>query len=124
MLKTLIVEDHAGFRQLLRESLGNRFPSMILAEAISAKQALQKIKQFSPQLIFMDIKLLNGSSLPLVKKLKSIDPTIIIVALSLYAIPEYEDAALQSGADYYLAKSSLTSNILIDLVKSILPSTN
>jgi len=122
MLKTLIVEDHAGFRQLLRESLGNRFPSMILAEAISAKQALQKIKQFSPQLIFMDIKLLNGSSLPLVKKVKSIDPGIIIVVLSLYNIPEYRDAALRSGADHYLAKSSLTSSMLVELVESILPS--
>jgi len=120
MARVLIVEDDTDFRQLMREILINHFPSLIIEEAANKRQALQKIKQFSPQLIFMDTHMLDGSSLPLVKEIKKAHPETIVIALTLYNIKEYKDAALQSGADYFLAKSSLTSNIIIALVKSII----
>ncbi len=123
--RVLIVEDDTDFRQLIREILINHFPSLNIAEAANKRQALQKIKQFSPQLIFMDTNMLDGSSLPLVTEIKKTRPETIIIALTLYNIKEYKDAALQSGADYFLAKSSLTSNVLVELVESILsPVTN
>jgi DNA-binding NarL/FixJ family response regulator len=119
MLKTLIVENNTDFRHLLREILCNHFPSIIIAEATSNMEALKKIKLLSPHLIFMDVKLMNGNSLPFVKKIKITHPEIIIVVLTLYNIPEYRDAALQSGATYFLTKNSLTSNIIVELVESI-----
>ncbi len=123
--RVLIVEDDTDFRQLIREILINHFPSLNIEEAANKRQALQKIKQFSPQLIFMDTNMLDGSSLPLVTEIKKTRPETIIIALTLYNIKEYKDAALQSGADYFLAKSSLTSNVLVELVESILsPVTN
>ena len=124
MHTVLIVEDDTDFRRLLREILSNNFPSLQIEEAVSNRQTLKKIKQRSPQLIFVDTDALNGSSLPLVQKIKNINPAIVVVALSLYNIPEYEDAALQSRADYYLAKSSLTFSMLVELVESIFPSPN
>jgi DNA-binding NarL/FixJ family response regulator len=124
LLKTLIVEDDTDFSHLLREILINRFPSMKIEEASSNMQVLKKINQFAPQLIFMDTNMLDGSSLPSVKKIKKTHAEIIIVALTLYDIQEYEDAAFQSGADYFLAKSSLTSNTIIELVESIVSAIN
>lgn len=118
-ISLLIVEDDPDFRQLLKEILGSHFPSMRIEAANSNQQALQKIKQFSPQVIFMDTNLLNGNSLPAFKKIKKAHPRSIIVALTLYDIKEYEDAALQSGADYFLAKSSLTNGAITRLVESI-----
>jgi DNA-binding NarL/FixJ family response regulator len=124
LLKTLIVEDDADFRQLLKEILSDHFPSMKLEEAVSNRQALLKTKQFSPQLIFMDTNMLNGSSLPSVKKIKKAHPETIVVALALYNIKEYEEAALLSGADYFLAKSDLTSDAIIKLVESVVAARN
>ena len=118
--RVLIVEDDTDFRQLMREILINHFPSLNIEEAANKRQALQKTKQFSPQVIFMDINMLEGSSLPLVKKIKKTHPETLIIALTLYNIKEYEDAALQSGADFFLAKSSLTGNIIVELVASVI----
>jgi len=120
IVRVLIVEADTDFRQLIREILINHFPSLNIEEAANKRQALQKIKQFSPQLIFMDTNMLDGSSLPLVKEIKKTHPETIVVALTLYNIKEYKDAALQSGADYFLAKSCLTGNIIVELVKSII----
>ena len=54
---TLIVEDNALFRQSLRDILYTKFPSMTIEEAVDGKEALQKIEELPPDLIFMDIRL-------------------------------------------------------------------
>jgi DNA-binding NarL/FixJ family response regulator len=118
-IKTLIVEDDPDFRQLLKEILINHFPSLKMEAAASSEQALKKIDQGAPQLIFMDTTMLERSSLPSVKKTKKAHPEIIVVTHALYNIKEYEEAALQSGADCFLAKSSLTGETLIKLVATI-----
>jgi len=67
MFKTLIVEDSAFYRQLLKEVLHSRFQSMAIFEASDGEEAFQKITTLFPDLVFMDIKLplviLLGSSL-------------------------------------------------------------
>jgi DNA-binding NarL/FixJ family response regulator len=124
LLKTLIVEDDADFRQLLKEILINHFPCMQIEEAASNRQALQKIDQCTPRLIFMDTTMIDGSSMPSIAKIKKAHPETVVIALALYTIKEYEDAALQSGADYFLVKSSMTSGTLVQLVASIMPALN
>jgi len=122
--KTLIIEDNATFRQSLREILFDKFPSMLIEEAVNGKEALQKIGDIAPDLIFMDIKLPDESGLNLTKKIKNNYPRIIIIILTSYNIPEYRDAAYQYGASHFLSKSSSTSNQIIKLVESILSDMN
>ena len=124
MCKTLIIEDNATFRQSLREILCNKFPSMLIEEAANGKEALQKIGDIPPDIIFMDIKLPDESGLNLTKKIKTTYPRIIIIILTSYNIPEYRDAARQYGATHFLSKSSSTSNQITELVESILSDMN
>jgi len=42
-LKTLIVEDNASFREMLREKLQTIFPSMVIYEAGEGSEALEKV---------------------------------------------------------------------------------
>jgi len=124
MCKTLLIEDNATFRQSLREILSDKFPSMLIEEAANGKEALQKIGDIPPDIIFMDIKLPDESGLNLTKKIKTTYPRIIIIILTSYNIPEYRDAASQYGATHFLSKSSSTSNQIIELVESILSDMN
>ena len=124
MCKILIIEDNDTFRQSLREILSNKFPSMLIEEAADAKEALQRIEDQLPDIIFMDIKLPGESGLKLTEKIKGMYPEIIIIILTSYNLPEYRDAAHQYGATHFLAKSSSTSNEIIELVESILSDMN
>src|SRR4030042_2230555 len=54
-VKVLIVEDSTLFRQLLKETLHDRFPSIGIYQATDGEEALQKVEAFLPDLIFMDI---------------------------------------------------------------------
>ena len=71
MLKTLIVEDSAPFRQSLREMLCERFPTIVVDEAENGEEALQKIEDSLPHLVFMDIKLPDENGLEVTRKIKA-----------------------------------------------------
>jgi DNA-binding NarL/FixJ family response regulator len=119
MLKTLIVEDSAIFRVLLKETLQSRFPSMEISEAMGGHEALQKVEALSPDLIFMDIKLPEESGLELTTKIKTEHPNITVIMLTSYDTPEYREAASQARADFFLAKGSSTKTGILELVESI-----
>ena len=120
MFKILIVEDNASFRQSLKEILSTRFPFMVVWEAVDGKEALQKVDAFSPDLIFMDIRLPWENGLKITKKIKSYYPKTIIIILTSYDLPEYREAAHQYGANYFLSKGSSTREDILALVESIL----
>jgi len=92
---------------------------MIIEEAATSKEVLQKIKDFLPDLIFMDIKLPDGSGLQLTQEIKSTYPKIKIIILTNYDLPEYRDAALKHGANYFLCKSSSSSVEITKFVEHI-----
>jgi DNA-binding NarL/FixJ family response regulator len=119
MLKTLIVEDNATFRQSLKEFLCTRFPSMAVAEATDGQEALQRIDAIVPDIIFMDIKLPGENGLQITKKVKAKYPEISVIILTYYDLPEHREAAFQCGANHFLSKGTSTQEI-VDLIQSIL----
>ena len=120
MSRMLIVEDNALFRQSLKSILCRRFPFMDVGESAGGKEILQKIDLRRPDLIFMDIKLPGESGLELTRKIKTDHPTINIIILTSYDLPEYREAAREHGADYFLSKGSSTGEEILALVESIL----
>jgi len=116
--RVLIVDDNRTFRQVLKESLQMSFPTVAIDEIADGDEVLRKVDAFLPDLILMDIKLPGVNGLELTKKIKATHPNITIFILTSYDMPEYREAALQYGADRFLAKNSLNRMELEELVKS------
>jgi two-component system, cell cycle response regulator DivK len=100
----LIVDDNAVNLKLAR--------LLLTAEghdartAIDAEQAMKMLETFHPDLILMDIQLPGMDGLTLTRKLKS-DPatqTIVVIALTAYAMKGDEERARAAGCDGYIAK--------------------
>ena len=119
-LKVLIVEDSTLFRQLFKETLHDRFPSIGIYEAINGEEALQKIEVLHPHLIFMDIRLPGENGLEVTRKVKARYPKIIVVILTGYDLPEYREVSWQY-ADYFFSKDSATTENIFTLLESVLP---
>jgi DNA-binding NarL/FixJ family response regulator len=119
MLKTLIVEDYAIFRQSFKERLQAVYPSMVIQEAATANQVLPMIPSFRPDLIFMDIRLPDGNGLELARKIKDHHPNLAIAVLTNYDLPEYREAVVQCGAECFLNKDSFDWQEIESLVKSV-----
>jgi DNA-binding NarL/FixJ family response regulator len=88
LFKTLIIEDSFVFRLAFKRVLSAKFPAMEIAEAVDGEEALEKVTSFRPNLIFLDVKLPDGNGLELTRKIKAANPSITILVLTSYDIPE------------------------------------
>ncbi len=106
MYFVMIVEDNSIFRASLKNVLKEMYPLMGIVEASDGEEALSKILEIEPILIFTDIKLPGRDGLELTRTIKSINPEIEVVVLTSYDILEYREAAFRNGASHFLTKGS------------------
>jgi DNA-binding NarL/FixJ family response regulator len=119
MFSILIVEDSIILRKRIRKILLSKFPSLNIAEASNENSAFFEIRKNPPTLVIMDIRLAGNSGLNLAKKIKDRYPLIPIAINTNHDSPEYKNAAIQAGVDYFLSKKSNSINDLVSLTQSI-----
>jgi DNA-binding NarL/FixJ family response regulator len=118
--KTLIVEDNASFRQVLKDLLTRHFPFMALEEAGDGREALTKLGQCDAVLVFMDIKLPDANGLQLTEAFKRRCPHLAVIILTSYDYPEYRQAAKKSGADHFVSKETVGDRAFLATIQSTL----
>ena len=99
--RILVVDDEVGPRESLRMILK---PNYDIATADSGDTALKTLETFSPDLVFMDIKMPKMDGIELLRRIKAIDPTIEAVMITAYASLDTVKNALTHGAFEYLIK--------------------
>jgi DNA-binding NarL/FixJ family response regulator len=121
MFRILIVEDNDTFRQSLKEILKVRFPGMVIREASNGSDALKEVEGLIPDLIFMDIKLPGVNGLELTREITSCYSDMKIVILTSHDLPEYREAAYESGASFFATKGSSSADEIAAMVRSCVP---
>ena len=93
--------------------------------AVDAEEALVAIKGRTPRLILMDLQLPGMDGLQLTRSLKANPATrsILIVALTAYAMRGDEEKAVAAGCDGYLVKP-IDTRTLPGVIASFLGSTS
>ncbi len=103
-IKIIIVDEH----KILREGLStliSKQPNMeIIGEATDGREALEITKKLSPDLILMDVTMPNLNGIEATRKIKSKNPDIEIIALSLHSDRRYVLGMIDAGASGYLLK--------------------
>lgn len=118
MPNILIVEDNPFFRQTLKRMLLTKFPSLEVSEACDGQEALAKIEETPPQLIFMDIGLPGEDGIELTQRIRNMYPKISIVIISNYDTSAYRESAFQAGATSFLSKRSSSPSDIFDTVQT------
>jgi DNA-binding response OmpR family regulator len=72
------------------------------------------------EFVILDYNLRQGNGLSCVQELRSRDPVVPIIAISGKATPEIAAELLEAGADDYIEKRDLTSEILADRMRETL----
>lgn len=102
--KVLIVEDNELNLRLFRDLLEAHGAEVRTIR--DAREALEAMRAFLPQLVIMDIQLPHISGVELIRMMKS-DPTleaIPVMAVTAYAGKGDENRVRQAGADAYVSK--------------------
>ena len=100
LLKTIIVDDEALARRGLKLRLSGRDDVEVIAEARNGHEALDMIREYEPDLVFLDIQMPGMDGFGVLRELSAEDmPAIVFVtAFNDYAIKAFEANAL----DYLL----------------------
>ena len=111
----LIADDHvlvrAGLRTLLESSTRYR----LVGEAIDVAGCLALMRSVQPPLLLLDIMLPDMSGIDAVARVREIDPAVRIVFLSSQDSREFVTRALQTGADGFLSKDFVLSELELAL---------
>jgi len=120
-IKVLIVDDDEKARKHCVTVLKQNFPSFTVAEAQDAEECQEKIYDFKPDLIFMDIRLPGKSGFDLIRKIKDEKLNIAVIILTGYDIPEYRREAQQLDCNAFVYKGSDSAVKIVEAVKKCFP---
>jgi two-component system, LytTR family, response regulator len=97
-MKALIVDDERLARTELKRLLSPFKDIKVVGEAVNADDALEKIQQLKPELLFLDIQMPGKTGFELLEELDSVPTVIFTTAYDEYALKAFEYNAL----DYLL----------------------
>lgn len=107
-MKTLIADDEPIAREVLRGELEPFEDVVVVGEAENGREALERIGEMRPDLVFLDLQMPVMNGLEVVSHLKGGHlPVIVIVT----AYDEYAIQAFEAGAIDYLLKPVSTARL-------------
>lgn len=112
-IRVLVVDDHPFVRHGVF-LLINRQRDLVCCdcEVDSAAAVIPAVQAHKPGLVLLDLNLKDGSALPLIPRLKSEFPSLIILVLSQFEEQLCAEQALHAGAAGYVLKEEATDEIL------------
>jgi two-component system, chemotaxis family, chemotaxis protein CheY len=100
--RILVVDDDAFSRKFLREVLSD-YPHQI-AEAKNGAEALERIGDFNPDLLLLDLLMPERSGLEVLMLVKRRHPDMAVLVISSLDTEHLIKTALKAGADSFISK--------------------
>jgi DNA-binding LytR/AlgR family response regulator len=100
-IKTLIVDDEPVARQILRDELSLMSDIELIGEADDGKEALRKIVDLQPDLVFLDLQMPLINGFEVVRRLSGTHLPVIVIVTAFH---EHAIEAFEAGAIDYLLK--------------------
>ena len=112
MIRVLVADDHAVVRRGVVQILAESPHIVVAGEAATGGQVLQAVRENVYDIILLDIAMPGGSGLEVLKQLRSLDPNVQVLILSMYPEKQYAVRALKAGAAGYLTKDSAPDELI------------
>ena len=115
-ISILLVDDHQLIREGLRHAFERSVDCQVVAEAASVSEGLAQQNHHHANVVITDLRLPDGSGLDLVRTLRSADPDLGLVVLTMYPSDEQLFLAIDAGASAFLSKD-LPSDEVVRVAK-------
>jgi DNA-binding NarL/FixJ family response regulator len=109
-VRIIIADDQKHTRSGLRALLSASLPRAEIWEAATGREAERLAQEVRPQLILMDIRMPELDGLEATRLIKTRQPEIRILVLSLHSCCAEE--ALTAGADAFVSKGDTPERLL------------
>lgn len=118
-MKLLLVDDQTLFLESLKIVIENIAEDMkVIATANNGEVAIQKVEEFNPDVILMDVRMPVMDGVQATKAIKTKYPNIDIIMLTTFDDDEYVKDALKNGAAGYMLKN-IEPQMLISSIRAV-----
>jgi len=117
-MKILIADDHDLLRSGIRTLLSTDPDFEICGEAMDGQDAIKKAKEANPDIVIMDVSMPNMDGVAATREIKRTLPHVKVLILTQHENQDIFQAALRAGADGYIGKWRVNSELL-DALKRI-----
>ena len=118
-VRILVVDDSESFRNVIISRLRTVPELEVISGASDGFEAVQKAKELQPDLILLDIGLPGQSGIDAARQIRSVIPDSKIIFVSQEMSIDIVEEALRLGAQGYVAKTSVWSDLL-DAVEAVI----
>ena len=113
----LLADRHHGLSEGIRGLLETAFGSVVMvADETSLTEGANRLQ---PEMVVVDLSLFHGNQWDWLQTLRRDCPNLKVVTLSVHDEPSVRQAALKAGADGFVLKRSISTDLLdtIDRVR-------
>ncbi len=110
MKKILIVDDSPVARRMLKKCIPE-LESFEIVEAVDGKDGVDKFKDFSPDITFMDLTMPVLDGYDALKQIISLNSKAVVIVLTADIQPKSLSNVMESGAFTVLKKPAKTESI-------------
>ena len=119
-IRLLHIEDDPMQQKLLARELAAMSDYRFDITAVESEdQALAGFSESGFELVIMDYHLSQGNGLSCLRAIRKLDPIIPVISVSGVATDEIAATLISAGADDYLAKQTINSQILGQSVRNV-----
>ena len=115
IIRTLVADDDAGFRQRVREFLASEPDIEVVGEAGDGDEAILSARELKPDLVLMDVRMPKMNGVGATRQLKDEMPEVEVIMVSVFDLPEYREAAMASGASGYVVKKLMVEQLVPEI---------
>ena len=108
----LLVDDHEPFLRAAADFLQRQHELAVVGLLHGGEEALAQAQSLRPHVILIDLNMPGLNGLETISRMRVMLPEVGIIALTLLDPKAYRQAALAAGADDFVAKANLTTDLL------------
>ncbi len=111
-IRILCVDDHPLIREGIAALIRNQADMLLVAEAATGREALQRFREHQPDVTLLDLRLPDMSGIDTLIAIRSEQPQARVILLTTFEGDVEIQRALEAGARGYLLKSMPPGDLL------------
>lgn len=117
--KVLLIDEHRVLREGLRDFINAQPDLAVCGVAEYTPQALAEVEIAQPDVVITDISLKGRMNFDLIREIKAGHPSLSVLVLSMLDDMAYVVAAMQAGAEGFVAKTESPERVLAEIRRAL-----